>query len=193
MLSNDLRESDQQDCLLSFLRELKPSLIHIALPCGTGSRARERPIPKHLLRTGAPNPRQLRDQAHPLGLPNLTSFERLKVDKANQLAQFAVQVLAVATHLQTIVVIENPARSWMWNVLDHYVHQTNRPELSRFWHDMQVIHFSNCAHGGDRPKNTIFRSNTDVFTPLAKPCPGNHQHKPYTLSLEASQWKFATV
>ena len=165
MLSNDLRESDQQDCLLSFLRELKPSLIHIALPCGTGSRARERPIPKHLLRTGAPNPRQLRDQAHPLGLPNLTSFERLKVDKANQLAQ----------------------------LLDHYVHQTNRPELSRFWHDMQVIHFSNCAHGGDRPKNTIFRSNTDVFTPLAKPCPGNHQHKPYTLSLEASQWKFATV
>ena len=53
------------------------------------------------------------------------------------------------------------------------------------------VRFSNCAHGGERPKNTTLRSTSDIFLPLALHCPGKHAHKPYTLKRDAANWTFA--
>ena len=192
-LTLDLCERDPQQCLLSIIRELRPESIHIALPCGTGSRARERPIPALLRRQGAPAPRQLRDNSNPLGRPNLTEFEQKKVRSANELALFTVKILQTVMHSDTIVTIENPTNSWMWLVIETYSKQMRDTMLESFWHRMTQVQFSNCAHGGDRPKNTTFRSTHKLFLPLAMPCPQNHEHKPYTLTKVASQWSFDTA
>ena len=42
--------------------------------------------------------------------------------------------------------------------------------------------FSNCAWGGDRPKNTRWLSTPTVYRALTKQCPGDHVHEPYTVT-----------
>ena len=54
-MSLDLTTDEGQSCLMKLLTELKPAAIHVALPCGTGSRARERPIASHLFAKGLLN------------------------------------------------------------------------------------------------------------------------------------------
>ena len=65
LLTLDLCEADPQNCLLSIIHQIRPAAIHVVLPCGTGSRARQKPIPSSLRQQGAPAPRQLRDAMNP--------------------------------------------------------------------------------------------------------------------------------
>ena len=145
ILTLDLEE---QQCFLDTLRQLKPQAIHVALPCGTGSRARERPVPAHLVAKGAPPPRPLRLASHPLGLPNLTPHERKRVESANILAKFAKDLFVLAVSLSCVFSLENPNNSWMWNVLFVYVQRLNDKSLLQAWLNMSAVQFSNCAHGG---------------------------------------------
>ena len=191
LLTLDLTDPDTQQCLLLTLEAIKPQAMHIALPSGTGSRARERPVPKALLKNGAAAPRPLRDQHHPLGLPGLRAHEITKVDSANALANFTITLFQLAIKLNTIFSIENPANSWMWQVLQVYVDQRHEPSLTHAWNSMYQIQFSNCAHGGERPQCTLFRTNHSCFQPLALECPGiskNHEHKPYVIAKQHGSW-----
>ena len=117
VLTLDLVRAEEQQCLLDTLRQLKPQAIHVALPCGTGSRARERPVPAHLVAKGAPQPRPLRNASHPLGMPGLTYHEKQRVESANKLAKFAIDLFVLAVTLSCVFSLENPSNSWMWNVL----------------------------------------------------------------------------
>ena len=65
----DLTQEPAQALLLERITSCSVLGVHVALPCGTGSRARERPVPPKLRAQGAPQPRPLRDSAHVLGLP----------------------------------------------------------------------------------------------------------------------------
>ena len=125
VLTLDLVRTEEQQCLLDTLRQLKPQAIHVALPCGTGSRARERPVPAHLVAKGAPQPRPLRNASHPLGMPGLTYHEQKRVESANKLAKFAIDLFVLAVTLSCVFSLENPSNSWMWNVLFVYVQQLN--------------------------------------------------------------------
>ena len=44
ILTLDLADAAAQQVLIGMLQGVRPQFIHAALPCGTGSRARERPI-----------------------------------------------------------------------------------------------------------------------------------------------------
>ena len=155
--------------------------------------AREKPIPSSLRQQGAPAPRLLRDAMNPLGRPGLTRSEQIKVDASNALSRFTIALLSAALSVQAIFTIEYPANSWMWLVLAHYVKIANNKCLQQAWDTMLEITFSNCAHGGERPKNTTLRSTSCAFLPLALPCPGNHYHKPYLLTKVATKWSFDTA
>ncbi len=50
----DLNLESARTELINMIKNQQVAAIHVALPCGTGSRARERPIPKHLIKQGAP-------------------------------------------------------------------------------------------------------------------------------------------
>lgn len=52
----DLRDPSAQEVLLDRAIEQPPQVIHFAMPCGAGSRARDRKIPEHLKKRGAPEP-----------------------------------------------------------------------------------------------------------------------------------------
>ena len=90
----DLTEQPAQALLLERIASSSVLGVHVALPCGTGSRARERPVPSRLKQQGAPQPRPLRDSAHVLGLPGLSPVDQCKVDAANKLADFTVSLVS---------------------------------------------------------------------------------------------------
>ena len=185
-------ESARRD-LVQLLKDQHVAAVHVALPCGTGSRARERPIPQHLIKQGAPTPRPLRDAQHLLGLPNLSDFDAIRVSLANQLAEFTVELIELAMLLGFFISIENPENSWMWGVLCHYIKIKNSKPLSRFWNNMLAVNFANCAHGGERDKKTRFLCSHDWIQSMALQCPKNHEHKPFALRKTSQGWKFDTA
>eukprot|EP00439_Symbiodinium_sp_Y106_P049791 s6312_g6.t1 len=87
----DLTRSDHQQLLLSALDDAAlVGVIHLGVPCGTCSRARERALPLRLRdRFRAPAP--LRDARFPLGKPGLRGADRDRVRSANELYKFALR------------------------------------------------------------------------------------------------------
>ena len=94
----------------SMLQTVRPARVHLSLPCGTCSRARDKPLPKHLqCQFHAPPP--LRDAHNLLGFPYLTGTQALKVQAANDLYKWGVKILFICYSLELNVSIENPERS----------------------------------------------------------------------------------
>ena len=107
----DLADPQQLQDLLHFITIEAPNIaaIWIAPPCGTASRARERPLPGNL-----EGPKPLRSREQPDSIDGLQGVAKLKVEKANQLYD-AVSIIAVHAHaLDICVAIENPANSHFW-------------------------------------------------------------------------------
>ena len=92
------------------------SLLWIAVPCGTFSRAREIPVPQWQKALGAPEPKPLRSDEYPSGLPDLQGSDRTRVLKANRLSEFAASVFAFGRLHNLLCVIENPRGSRLWDL-----------------------------------------------------------------------------
>ena len=105
----DVSNPQQLELLETMICFTKPCYIHLGLPCGTCSRAREKPMPAKL--GGHMGPKPLRNEIHLLGLPDLQGADKTKVELANQLYQCAISILMLCFKLQCMLSIENPARS----------------------------------------------------------------------------------
>ena len=111
VLQLDLREPGAQQLLLSTLRCLLPALVVLAPPCGTASRARDIPAYSNGKRIAHP----LRSGQHPDGLPSLQGHDLARVTSANSLYAFAAAVAGMCSQHGVPWLIENPARSYMWD------------------------------------------------------------------------------
>ena len=89
----DLTDVKGQASIRRLLLEERPAYAHAAPPCGTMSRARDKPIPLALRRLGAPCPPPLRSNRFPEGLPSLSGLDLQKVTLANTLADFVGEVM----------------------------------------------------------------------------------------------------
>ena len=127
----DLTEAKDQELFKQLCYEAKPDYVHLGLPCGTCSRAREKPLPKHLSHMNPPKP--LRSQDHLMGLDNLSSYDQLKVEKSNKLYRFAIWILQFCFQHSVIVSVENPVRSWLWQILAKLVRQQQNQEFSEWY------------------------------------------------------------
>ncbi|CAE7507524.1 unnamed protein product, partial [Symbiodinium sp. CCMP2456] len=144
----DLTASESQRLLLERLQRSSLLAVHVSLPCGTWSRARERPVPRALRGQGASLPRPLRSADHVLGVPNLSDAEQAKVQAANELARFTVELFALAVRKGCFFSIENPENSWMWAVLASCVRERRDPQLATKFSAMHRIVLSMCMFGG---------------------------------------------
>ena len=164
--------------------------VHIAPPCGTSSRARERPVPtsawgplcrarERPVPTSAWGPVPLRSVEHPWGLPHLQGRDAYRVKQANFLYE---QVALFCRFLSDHGVkwsVENPRRSYMW-------------ELGPFIELLDVATFYDfdaCMHGGSRDKRTSFLSSLDL-SDLCLDCDGNHWHAEWGVTEDGT---FATA
>ena len=170
----DVSNSNQLMLLETMLHHCKPCHVHLGLPCGTCSRAREKPMPSKL--GGHMGPQPLRSAEHLRGFPHLTGADKIKVDLANQLYNSAIRILQICMVLGCLVSIENPARSWLWALLAVLVKDTNDQLFISWFANLESIYFDACAHGSLRDKRTKLLATQGVFTSLAADCPQSHVH-----------------
>ncbi|CAE7310483.1 unnamed protein product [Symbiodinium sp. KB8] len=161
----NLADPGNQDLLMQSLEDaLFVGHIHLGVPCGTCSRARERALPSQL-RARHAAPRPLRDAKHPLGKPALAGADKTRVKTANELYKFALRVVLWAFRHDIPVTIENPARSWLWPALDCLVKKM-RPifghDLRRAWASLKFYDLDACMFGGKRKKRTSTRLAFDT-------------------------------
>ena len=170
----DVSNSEQVSLLESMLHHCKPCHVHMGLPCGTCSRAREKPMPSKL--GGHFGPRPLRDADSLLGIPSLMGADKMKVESSNNLYKAAVRLLQVCMLIGCLVSIENPARSWLWPLLALLVKRTEDSTFISWFSGLESVYFDACAHGSSRDKRTKLLATAGLFTSLSVDCPGNHVH-----------------
>ena len=192
LIISDLGRPHDQSVVLDMLDNLRPISAHLGLPCGTCSRARDRPLPKEL-RSKFQAPPPLRDVDNLMGFPYLTGIHKTKVDAANSLYIFAVQILKKCFTLGITVSIENPQRSWIWAILLHLVRQQADPAFLDWYAALEKVDFHSCMHGGRRPKKTRLLASPGLYTSLAQECDHSHEHLPWGVQQQGDSLFFSTA
>eukprot|EP00435_Cladocopium_sp_Y103_P041033 s2882_g11.t1 len=187
----DLTTASGTQILWDILRSPGLKAVHLGLPCGTSSRARELPLPKALRLAGVPEPPPLRSAEHPLGIPGLAAHHQRRVDSANALYKLAIDII-LWCHIHGIVIsIENPANSWLWAVLVKLACE-HSPEAAVALNRLVMVQFHACCHGSSRRKHTGWLSTPQVFEPLRATCQDDHPHEPWGVRWKAGSWVFDT-
>ncbi|CAE7231209.1 unnamed protein product, partial [Symbiodinium sp. KB8] len=139
---------------------------------------------------GAPQPKPLRSQTHPFGLPTLQGRDLHKVQKANALARFCIRLIHKAWETSTPFVVENPARAHTWALLRAIVHELPCQRFHLWYDRLQVVTFSACMHGSLRDKRTTFLTSADCLGSLRLDCNRQHEHAAWSVRRNNGQWSF---
>eukprot|EP00435_Cladocopium_sp_Y103_P049576 s2642_g15.t1 len=186
----DLTNAEDFKQLQQYVEAESESLVHahFAPSCGTCSRAREIPVPGL---SDKQQPRPLRSDFHPDGLPGLTERELDRVNSANESYKAMTVLLLLLISLGVSVSIENPRNSIFWlcsmivALFDKY------PGHSSY--------FDHCMHGGTRDKSTRWWSynprdpQANLFTSLNLQCDGSHSHSSWKPFRDGKRLRFPTT
>ena len=192
MVELDLTSPSGTSILWDILQS--PSLfgVHLGLPCGTASLARERPVSKELQAQGAPNPLPLRSADFPLGVPGLSDYNQAKVSSANKLYALAIDIILFCYQNGIIISLENPANSWLWAALIQLTLQ-HSPQAATAYNALDKVIFHACCHGSTRRKSTGWLSTPDVYSSLEATCQNDHPHDPWGVHWKNGEWVFDTA
>lgn len=189
VLSADLSSSAGQSLVVDILDNSCVQYGHGGPPCGTASRAREKRIPLALIKQGAPTPRQLRSELHPLGLPNLSPNESMRVNLANQIYFFFAAFFLRLHNSNILWTLENPLRSYFW-LIPGIVFLLSQPGV-------YLVIFQQCCHGGERPVWRQWATNCKALLRLNATCQcalRGFVHAPFEiLRNNTGKWNFDTA
>ena len=186
----DLTTKSGQSILMEILSSKRLVAVHFGLPCGTASKARDRPISQELQRRGVPSPAPLRSADYPLGIPGISGINKVKVEKANELYRFTLCML-VFLDKRVAVSIENPFGSYLWAALVKLTMEHSKHAMA-LYNKLEMVRFHSCCHGSKRRKDTGWLSTPGVFKPLYAVCAHDHAHEPWGVSWSMGTWKFDT-
>ena len=192
MITLDLTTPSGQAILWDILQSPNLLGIHLGLPCGTASLARERPVSKALQAQGAPNPPPLRSALFPLGLPDLSDYHRAKVNSANVLYRLAIEIILFCKRRNIIVSLENPANSWLWAALVR-LSQEHSTAAAEAYNALEKTVFHACCHGSTRRKATGWLGTAGVYKALEATCQNDHAHDAWGIHWAAGAWVFDTA
>ena len=170
----------------------RPAAIHLGVPCGTCSRARDKPLPAHLRKSFNDLP-PLRDASNLLGFAHLSGTNQNKVQAANDLYRWTVRLLFICFQNNLRISIENPERSWLWGILTMLVKEYNNPDFLAWFSTLDRVTFHTCMHGGTRAKNTRLLATPGLYTTLAATCDNSHIHEPWRIQQVASGLHYDTA
>ena len=168
----DLTKQSDVAVLLDLTCHANIASAHLAPPCGTASKARERPLPESLAHIKAD---PLRSQQQPLGLEGLTGLDATRVAAANSLYALTIVVFLILYVRGSTFSVENPANSYFWAAVEQLMSQ--HEWLQQLWNSMEDNTFQNCMYGSDRDKWTTIKSTKGLYTSIRKRCDGTHQHR----------------
>ena len=187
----DLTSSSGQKILWDVLTSPGVEAVHLGLPCGTSSRARERPIPREMRLAGVPEPPPLRSAEFPLGIPGLAHHHQRRIDSANCLYALAIEIILWCHRHKVVIRIENPANSWLWAVLVKLARE-HSTEAATALNYLQFVYFHACCHGSTRRKHTAWLSTPGVFDALSAACNNDHAHEQWGVRWQSGSWVFDT-
>ena len=182
----DLRDAANIDILLEYDASSSVDWYHLGLPCGTCSRAREKPLP------GNQGARPLRGPDALFGFEGLRPFEAEQVACANQVYRSCVRVLYRAYKTGALVSIENPVRSWLWPLLAVLIKQHGPQSFVDWYFSMQDYDFDACMFGSQRAKSTRVKGTPQVFEGLQQTCDNSHVHLPWKPAFQSGRWVYPT-
>ena len=191
IVSLDLSSKDGQSLCWQIVTNPRVFAIHLGLPCGTSSRARDKPVPQSLRQQGAPSPMPPWSAQYPLGLPSLTGTNLQRVKTANILYEFALTLILYAAQKKLVISVENPANSWLWSVFAFLTR--HKKELAEAYNALKMVLFHACCHGSTRRKHTGWLSTPTVFESLAAECQNDHEHEPWGIRWQSGSWRFDTA
>ena len=165
VLCIDLLSENGASLLWQALQDPSVVALHLAPPCNTATRARERPIP------GGPRP--LRSTSQPDGLDFLSLREQQQVAEANRLYHLTFQVFKFCHAAGILVSCENPGRSHFWAT------SAWRPSMSL--EGIASVFFHHCMFGSERDKYTRFDYLMPRLVSLHKLCDKQHAHAQWGL------------
>ena len=160
----DLEKEENLLMILEWIKHPKCRYVHLGVPCGTASRAREIPI-----EGGGPEP--MRSPEFPDGLPNLRHRDKERVRKANLVYAAACRLILACHETGTAWTLENPTNSLFW--------------LTSFWRfvmkqtDPFYCTFHACMYGGARAKSTTIAGSLQQLVQLSVDCDRQHNHLPW--------------
>ena len=181
----DLTDPSHVESLMVFIEENRDDIcmVWMAPPCGTASKARERPL-KRLEKLGMKIPKPLRSTAQPDQLDGLKGLDKIKTEAANILYEAVATIATRCYELSIFVVIENPGNSHFWSTSP-----LKRVQDSCEGH---FVSFHNCCHGGDRDKLTSLWVTEHWLDDLESRCDKQHSHKAWTPVQEGKHVRFPT-
>ena len=145
VVSLDLSTETGQRILMQILSSKRLVAVHFGLPCGTASKARDRPISQELQRQGVPSPAPLRSAENPLGIPGISGLNKLKVEKANELYRFTLEILVSLEGRKVAISIENPFGSYLWAALVKLTMEHSKQAMS-LYNRLEMVRFHSCCH-----------------------------------------------
>ena len=178
----DLTTTVGQKALRKLVCDPSVAYVHFAPPCGTATRARDR---RRKNPDGTPaslDPKPLRSDEYPDGLPSLGGRDAERVQAANVLYEFTASLCAELSLLGIAWSVENPTNSRMWDT--SWFRELSRAKANSMLHYERVT-WDMCMQGGERDKATTFLVSKGLnFSSLALRCDGGHAHKPWGLTFE---------
>ena len=165
----DLSNVEQSQIIIDLIRSGQVEGLSAGIPCGTASRARNIPLPG-----GERGPVPLRSAEQPWGLPNLSSANQLRVDKANAIYRNVALIIQTAIEFKVLVFIENPRGSFLWDIPFY------KNLLAQGFVDVDFQHCRwNPSSMDSRAKWTRFRTNCASLIQCAGICTQKHAHLPW--------------
>ena len=192
IVSLDLTTKSGQEILWLVLKSPRLVAIHLGLPCGTASKARDRPISRELQQLGVPSPAPLCSAEYPLGIPGVSGVNATKLAKANELYKLALEIILFAFKKQVVISVENPFSSYLWAALIQLT-MGHSLEAMQIYNKLEMVRFHSCCHGSRRKKDTGWLSTPGVFADLNAVCQGDHDHDPWGVTYQMGHWKFDTA
>ena len=163
----DLRNLEHRNLVAEWMQSPLFCWLHLAPVCGTASRARE--IQRHWS-----DPKPLRSNDYPHGLPDLSEKDMTRVIIANDLFAYSCKLFQDAAARNILVTMENPSNSYFW-LTDGFTRLRQSVALT-------ITDFQACMYGGKRPKWSRLVGNFDELSQINARCDNLHQHDP---------WRFA--
>ena len=163
VVSLDVRKPASWEFLQTCVLTNRVFHFHGAPPCGTASRARDRPMSSTEWGRGPP---PLRSERYPQGFPWLSGTWRDKVESANLIYVQMTRFCEWLSSLNISWSVENPERSYMWLL----------PEWKHLRSQCLDVVFDSCMWGSCRKKSTRFLTTCVEMLSLAKTCDNKHSH-----------------
>ena len=183
----DLTKENDSSILLDIACHGLVASAHFAPPCGTSSKAREKPLPPEMSHIKSD---PLQSDGEPLGLQGLSGLDALRVAAANKLYALTVVVATILLIRGASISIENPSNSYFWKVVELFLKQ--HKWLQAIWSSLIYTDFQACMYGSSRDKWTKLICSKGLYDDINKACDGSHAHASWRPSLGKAGANFPT-